>query len=77
MVFPKPHVLVRIQEDAEHARFIEVFVWRGYYATEHPSERVKALLDQMQSLCEPRDGNLAIEFRNAQMLAPRIEESMR
>lgn len=77
MVFHQPHVLVRAHEDNEHDRFIEVFMWRGYFATEYPSERVKALLEQMQSLCEPRGGHLAIEFRDAQMFAPRVEESIK
>lgn len=77
MVFPKPHILVRTHEDSEHERFIEIFMWRGYYATEYPSEGVKALLERMQSFCEPRGGHLAIEFRDAQMFAPKIEESIK
>jgi hypothetical protein len=77
LVFSEPHVLVRAHEDDEHDRFIEVFMWRGYFATEYPSERVTALLEQIQSLCEPRGGHLAIEFRNAQMFAPRVEESLK
>jgi len=63
LVFSEPHVLVRTSEDSDHNRFVEVFLWRGYHAVEYPSERVKALWAQIESLCEPRSGHVAVEFR--------------
>ena len=76
IVFSEPHVLVRTKE-AGGARFIETFAWRGYYATEYPSEAVKTLLQQIQALCESRGGALAVEFLSAEMFVPRIGESIK
>src|SRR3954469_3891660 len=71
MVCSEPHVRVRAHEDRKHDRFIETFVWRGPFVTEYPPETVKALMKKIESLCEPRDGQLAVEFRSVQMFAPR------
>jgi hypothetical protein len=65
---------VRAHEADGHDSFIEIFIWRGDFATEYPPESVEKLLRQIESLCEPRDGHVAIEFRDAQMFAPKIQE---
>ena len=70
LVFPQPHVCVRIKEDDQHIRIVEMFTWVGHFATEHPTDSVRRLWDQMQALCEDRHGNLGIEFRRAEMLIP-------
>src|SRR2546426_13403 len=77
MVCSEPHLRVRAHEDSKHDRFIETFVWRGPCVTEYPPETVKTLMKKMEALCEPRDGQLAVEFRSAEMFAPRIEESIK
>jgi hypothetical protein len=77
MVCSEPHVRVRVHEgDSKYDRFIEIFVWRGPFVTEYSSETVEALMKKIQALCEPRGGQLAIEFRSAEMFAPRIQESI-
>jgi hypothetical protein len=57
-------------------RIVEVFVWRGPFVMEYPPATVKALMKKIQALCEPRGGPLAVEFRSAEMFAPRIQESI-
>jgi len=77
MVFPEPHVRVQAPESSGHDRFIEIFTWRGYYATEYPPETVEMLFKQIDSLCEPRENESAVQFRRVQMFVPDIEKSMK
>ncbi|HNQ74465.1 MAG TPA: hypothetical protein PKN95_12780 [Verrucomicrobiota bacterium] len=70
LVFDKPHVCVRVKEDAEKIRFVEMFTWVSYFATEHPPDSVKKIWDQLQSLCEDRGGNTGVEVRQAEILTP-------
>jgi hypothetical protein len=70
LVCDKPHLLVRTREDAQNFRFIEVFSWVSWAATEHPPDAVNAILERIHSLCEARGGNVAVEFREAQILTP-------
>src|SRR5260221_833772 len=36
MVCNEPHLCVRVQDDARHTSYFEVFEWVGYFAAEHP-----------------------------------------
>jgi hypothetical protein len=77
MVCSEPHVRVRAHESSGHDRFIETFVWGGPYVTEYPPETVKTLMQKIESLCEPRENEAAVQFRSVQMFVPRIEESIK
>ena len=68
MVFHQPHVCVRVREDGNNVRFVEVFTWVSYFATEHPPDSVNKLWHQMELLCEERHGNRAVEVRQAELL---------
>ena len=70
LVYDKPHICVRVNEDRERVRYVEVFTWVGIFATEYPPDSVKQLWAQIQALCEMREGNPGIEFRTAGILMP-------
>ncbi len=72
MVLPKPHVLLQAHEDEQHDRFVEVLVWVAPFAMEHPSTVVSNLWEQVDALCEPRNGQLPVEYREIELLAPKI-----
>ena len=74
MVCSEPHIRVRTHEDQQHDRFIEIFTWSGCFATEYPPVSVETLWKQIGALCETRDGDHVIEFRDTKMFAPRIPE---
>src|SRR5262245_37799675 len=40
MVYPEPHVCVKIRESGGNLRFIEIFTWNGLAAAEHPPDLV-------------------------------------
>jgi hypothetical protein len=70
MVYDRPHICVRIKEDSEHVRFVEIFSWAGAFTAEYPSETVKNLWAQINALCEDRNGNRGMEVRSAETLLP-------
>jgi len=70
LVFDRPHFCVRVNEDNEHVRFVEMFSWVGPFAAEYPSGAITNLWAQMGSLCEDRDGNPGMEVRPAETLFP-------
>jgi hypothetical protein len=59
MVVSKPHVIVQENEGGGYTRFVEVFTW--VKAPDHAPDRVKAMWNQEQSLCEARNGRTGIE----------------
>jgi hypothetical protein len=71
MVFSKPHVRVESREGERGYRIVEIISWQGNYTMEYPPESVKELLARIKLLCEERNGNPAIEFRDVEILAPR------
>ena len=68
MVFKQPHVCVRVREGGKNFRFVEVFTWVSYTVTEHAPDSVNNLLHQIELLCEERNGNRAIEVRQAELI---------
>ncbi|SRR6266446_5471494 len=68
MVSDQPHLCLRVREDERHTRYVEVFTWVGYFATEHSPDSVKRIWEQEGSLCEEREGHPAVEFREAEII---------
>ena len=58
MVFHRPHVIVRAAEDGDKTRLVEVFTW--VKTPDHASDKIKAIWQQEHSLCEERNGRVAI-----------------
>ena len=67
MVADRPHIWFRIKEldgtdeRPETNRYVEVFAWVGYFATEYPPESVKRCWHKIRSLCQERNGP-AVQF---------------
>ena len=62
VVLPEPHILMRVYENPNENRYIEIFVWRGWHAMEHPPEAVTTQWQKIVSLCEPRQGERAMDW---------------
>ena len=74
-VHSNPHVLVRVKEDAVHDCFVDIFTLTGFHALEHPSLSIRRLWEQAESLCEARDGERAVQYRDiTRMIAPSVPE---
>ena len=74
-VHSSPHVLVRVREDATHDSFVEIFNLVGFHAVEHPSDSIRGLWEQARALCEDRNGQSAVQYRDiTRMIAPHIPE---
>ena len=61
LVFAKPHLVVREKDDAGKTRFVESFTWVSHAAPDNAPPELKAAWNEMQSLCEPRDGKHGID----------------
>jgi len=72
LVFAQPHVIVQDKEHGDKTRLAEIFTWVSGNAPEHArdSVSVKTLWDQMQSLCEARDGNGGLEIGAVDLIMP-------
>jgi hypothetical protein len=70
LVYANPHVVVREKENGGQTTFTEIFTWISGDTPDNPSEAVKAIFSQMQSLCEDRNGHNAIEIGDAALVVP-------
>jgi hypothetical protein len=70
LVFAQPHVIVRDKEDGDKTRFVEIFTWESHAGPEHVPDAVKKLWDQMQSLCEARNGHGGLEGSEVELITP-------
>src|SRR6266705_1021906 len=70
MVVKHPRICVRIKESGDNIGVVEVFKWVSHFATEHSPASVEEIWNEMRSLCEERQGNLAMEVHTAEMLIP-------
>ena len=77
LVFAQPHVVVWDKEDGGKTRFVETFTWVNHAAPEHVSDAVKKIWDQMQSLCEERNGHGGLEGGEVELLIPERPASKR
>jgi hypothetical protein len=67
LVFEKPHLVMRGKED-NNVFFTEILTWKNHSAPDHAPAEVKALWDQMQLLCERRDGHGTIEIPEVEII---------
>ena len=72
LVFALPHVIVRENDGGDQTRFVEIFTWVSHAAPEHTPDAVKKLWDQMQSLCEARNGHSGLEGGEVKLVAPAL-----
>jgi quinol monooxygenase YgiN len=74
LVFAQPHVIVQDKENGGKNRFVEIFTWVSHAAPDHAPDSVKKIWEQMQSLCEARDGHRGLEGGEVELLAPKLPE---
>jgi hypothetical protein len=70
LVFAEPHIIARADDGPGTTRFIEIFTWVSHTAPEHVPVSVSKFWDQMQSLCEPRDGHPGIDGGEVDLITP-------
>ncbi len=68
LVHAKPHSCVLIPESDTSYAFVQSFAWVSSLATEYRSKAFDQIWDQMQSLCEERNGKMAIECRASKIV---------
>ena len=68
-VFARPHFVLRYLED-DRTCYLELYAWVEWSAQENPSSRMKALWDQIYSLCETKGGKPGVEWITGEVLAP-------
>jgi len=71
LVFAQPHVIIREREEGDKHRFIEIFTWVSHDAPDHAPDSVKNIWDQMQLVCETRDGHKGLEGGEVEILVPK------
>lgn len=62
MVLDRPHLVLRGEDEGGKPYFIEILTWKDHDAPDHAPAEVQAIWDQMNALCEKRDGHRRIEF---------------
>jgi hypothetical protein len=62
LVNSKFHVLLRGTDDSGKLLFTEVFTWKSHDNPDHVGRDIKALWNQLESLCESRSGHRGLEF---------------
>lgn len=72
LVFVQPRVVVRTEEESGGTRLVEIFTWVSSDAPDHAPPSVKAIWDEMQWLCEQRDGKKGIEGGEVELVVPRL-----
>lgn len=72
LVLTQPHVIIRAMESGGKTRFVEVFTWVSHAAPGHAPASVKKIWEQMQSLCEARDGHIGLEGGEVEMIVPKL-----
>ena len=62
LVLPHPHIVLQGADDKGRPFFVEVFTWKSPDIPDNAPPEVKAVWQQMEQLCEPRDGRPGIDF---------------
>lgn len=62
MVLPQPNLIVHGTDDANKLFFVEILSWKNHDAPDHAPQEVQAIWNEMQAMCEKRDGHRGIEF---------------
>lgn len=66
LVWAKPHLLVRDQDDNGNVSYVESFTWVSHNAPDHAPPNVKAIWRELESLCEPRGAKKGIDGEEVQ-----------
>jgi len=74
LVFAQPHVIIREREEGDKHRFIEIFTWVSHDAPDQAPDSVKNIWDQMQLVCETRDGHKGLEGGEVEILVPKVTQ---
>jgi hypothetical protein len=72
LVLAQPHVIIRATENGGKTRFVQIFTWVSHSAPEHAPDAVKKIWEQMQSLCEARDGHVGLEGAEVELVIPKL-----
>jgi hypothetical protein len=72
LVFAHPHLIVEDKENGDKTRLVEIFTWVSGNAPDHARDfaSVKTAWDQMQSLCETRNGRRGLEISVVELIKP-------
>jgi hypothetical protein len=62
LVLEKPHIVVRGVDADGLPYFIEIFTWRSPEIPDHAPPEVRAIWQQLESVCEKRNGRPGIDF---------------
>jgi hypothetical protein len=62
LVLDRPHVVLRGTDEKGRSYFVEVFTWKSPDIPDHAPAEVKAIWQQLQAVCEVRDGRPGIDF---------------
>ena len=71
LVFASPHLLVREKDDAGKTRFVESFTWVSHAAPDNAPPDLKVVWRELESLCEPRDGQKGIDGSEVETVVAR------
>ncbi len=61
-VLDRPHVVLRGSDEKGRPYFVEVFTWKSPDIPDHAPPAVKAIWQQLEQICEARDGRPGIDF---------------
>jgi hypothetical protein len=62
LVLERPHIVLRGSDEKGRPYFVEVFTWKSHEIPEHAPAEVKAIWQQLEAVCEVRDGRPGIDF---------------
>lgn len=62
MVLPEPHLVLRGQDENQKTYFVEILTWVDHDAPDHAPAELTAVWNQLEAMCEKRDGHRGIEF---------------
>ena len=71
LVIASPHLVLREKDDAGKTRFVESFSWVSHAAPDHAPPDLKVMWRELESLCEPRDGQKGIDGSEVETVVAR------
>jgi len=67
-VNPQHHVFLRAKDDAGKPYFVDVLTWKSHDIPDHMPPEIRQIWNQMEALCEPRNGKRGISFDEMQIV---------
>ena len=62
MVLSEPHIVLRGKDASGKTYFVEILSWKSHETPDHAPTEVQAIWQDLEALCEARDGHSGIEF---------------